>query len=170
MTLTSPLSLAIAIDSLGHATYYERLFLAMGFRATELTFSGLRRMWRKKEYGRFYQATKKVKQRRRIKQREKMIDGIKKMEKDAEDGMAYSSGIRLDDDGEENNGNCEEPARKKARRTTSNKNKCTSLTSRKKEEGCKCGGRDHQRIMSSKCPWQGLLQEVVCENYSGGLK
>jgi hypothetical protein len=78
-------------------------------------FSGLRRMWRKKEYGRVYSASKKVKQRHRINQREKMINGIKKMEKDAEAGMAYSSGICLEDDQEENDDNCEESSRKKAR-------------------------------------------------------
>jgi hypothetical protein len=48
MALTSHLNLAVSIDSLGHATYYERLFAAMKFQPTQLTFSGLRRMWRKK--------------------------------------------------------------------------------------------------------------------------
>jgi hypothetical protein len=107
---------------------------------------------------------KKVKQRQRIKQREKMIDRIKKMELDMEDGMMYSSGIRLEDDEEENDGNCEELARKKPR-TPTNKNKCTSQTSRK-EEGCKCGGCDHQRITSTKFPWKGISTKSVSENYA----
>jgi hypothetical protein len=49
MSLTSLVNLAIGIDCIGHAQYYERLFRRMKF--TELTFSGLRRMWHKKEYG-----------------------------------------------------------------------------------------------------------------------
>jgi hypothetical protein len=49
MALTSRLNLAVSIDSLGHVTYYEqRLLAAMKFQPTQLTFSGLRRMWRKK--------------------------------------------------------------------------------------------------------------------------
>jgi hypothetical protein len=35
----------------------------MKFRTTQLSFSGLRRMWRKKEYGRMYQADRRVKKR-----------------------------------------------------------------------------------------------------------
>jgi hypothetical protein len=64
MTLTSRLNLAILIDSLGHAEYFKQLFGLFGamiFRATELTFSGLRKMWRKKEYGQMYHAKKSVK-------------------------------------------------------------------------------------------------------------
>ncbi len=163
MALTSRLNLAISIDSLGHAEYFERLFGAMKFRVTELTFSGLRRMWRKKEYGRMYSAKKTVKQRRRINAGQKMIEGVKKMEANVRDGMAYSSAIRLeDDDGEERDG--EEPAKKKAKKTI-NKKKRTSSSKKKKEEGCKCGGRDHQRITSGKCPWKGLSTSEISENY-----
>jgi hypothetical protein len=151
MALTSRINMAISIDSLGHSTYYERLFQAMKFTPTQLLFSGLWRMWRKKEYGRVYSVSQTVKTRHRIHQRENMIIGIKKMEKDAEDGMAYLSGICLEDAQEDNDGNCDEADRKRER-TTTNKNKRTSLTSRKKEEECNCGGRDHQRITSSKCP------------------
>ncbi len=64
MALTSRINLAIAIDTDGHAKYYEELFEAMGFTTTELTFSGLRRMWRKKEYGRIYRGHRVVKKRR----------------------------------------------------------------------------------------------------------
>jgi hypothetical protein len=63
MALTSNLNLTVSIDSLGDATCYERLFLALRLRPTQLTFSGPRRMWRKKEYGRIYQGRKTVKQR-----------------------------------------------------------------------------------------------------------
>jgi hypothetical protein len=160
MALTSCLNLAILIDSLGHAEYFERLFGAMKFCATDLTFSDLKRMWRKKEYGQMYHAKKTVKQRRRVNARQKMIDGVKKMEADLRDGMAYSSAIRFEDE-DEDGMNCEEPAKKKKR--TINSNKRTSL--RKKEEGCKCGGRDHQRITSGKCPWKGFSTSEVAENY-----
>jgi hypothetical protein len=102
----------------------------MNFGATELTFSGLRRMWPKKEYGQLYSAKKTVKQRHQINARQKMIKGVKKMEADLRDGMAYSSAIRLEDeDGEERN--CEEPAKKKKK--TINRKKRTGLS--KKEGG-----------------------------------
>jgi hypothetical protein len=61
-----------------------------------------------------------VKQRCRIKQREKMIEGKSKMEKDVEAWMAYSSGICLKDDGEEKDEECEESSKKKARTINSN--------------------------------------------------
>ncbi len=168
MALTSRLNLAVAIDSLGHAAYFHRLFAAMKIQPTELTFSGLRRMWRKKEYGRLYSATKAVKKRRRIAARRKMIEGVLKMEIDMRNGMAYSSAIHLQDDEEEKEDDSERPARKKTK--TSN-NQRTSVTREKKERGCcKCGGDDHQRITSSKCPWQGLSPEVVCQNYEERMK
>jgi hypothetical protein len=46
-------NITIGIDTLGHAKFYEELFAAtMKLTNTEFTFSGLRRMWQKKEYGR----------------------------------------------------------------------------------------------------------------------
>jgi hypothetical protein len=171
MALTSRLNLSVSIDSLGHARYYERLFTKMKFKHTELTFSGLRRMWRKKEYGRMYQGRKEVKKMRRIQQREKMIEGIRKMEADVVKGMAYSSGIRIqgDDEGkEEGELDCQAPATKKARtkRTSSSK----STTRESNQEGCKCGQRDHKRITSSKCPWKGLCAEEVSAKYEQRMK
>jgi hypothetical protein len=77
-------------------------------------------MWRKKEYDRVYSATKTVKQRQQIKARQKMIDGVIKMEADLRDGMAYSSVIGLKDDKEEKEENCEKPARKRPRQATIN--------------------------------------------------
>ncbi len=32
-------------------------------------------------------------------------------------------------------------------------------------EECKCGGKDHKRISSSKCPWKGQSKEAVAQNY-----
>ncbi len=85
-----------------------------------------------------YSAKKTMKQRRQINARQKMIEGVKKMEADVRDGMAYSSAIRLeDDDGEERDG--EEPAKKKAKKTI-NKKKRTSSSKKKKEEEM---GRSH---------------------------
>jgi hypothetical protein len=117
MALTSWLNMSVLIDSLGHARYYERLFTNMKFKHTELTFSGLKRMWRNREYGWMYQGRKEVKKMWRIQQREKMIDGIRKMEADVVKGMAYSSGIRIqgEDEGKEGELDCQVPATKKAR-------------------------------------------------------
>ncbi len=61
MVLTSRINLAIGMDTLGHAKVYEELFETMGLTHTELTFSGLRRMWRKKEFGRIYSGLRTVK-------------------------------------------------------------------------------------------------------------
>jgi hypothetical protein len=41
---------------------------------------------------------------------------------------------------------------------------------RRKAASCKCGGDDHKRITSSKCPWKGLSTKVVCKNYEQRLK
>jgi hypothetical protein len=103
-----------------------------------------------------YHAMKTVKQRRQINARQKMIDGVKKMEADIRDGMAYSSAICLEDEDEDER-NCEEPAKKKKK--TINSNKRTS--SRKKEEGCKCGGRDHQRISAMEGAFNRWLQKIM---------
>lgn len=95
MALTSRLCIAVSVDTLGHSVFYVQLFSAMGFATTELTFSGLRRMCRRKEYGRIRQGTKKYKLDRRLALRKRMIEGVEKLEKDAEDGKAYSSGMRM---------------------------------------------------------------------------
>jgi 5'-3' exonuclease len=94
----------------------------MSLRIPQLTFSGLGRMWRKKEYGRIYQGTKAKKLKQQIAAREKMIDEIQKMEADVSNGMAYSSAICLEEDEEEKQDDCEESASKRAK--TSN-NLCT---------------------------------------------
>jgi hypothetical protein len=51
MVLTSRINIAIGIDPLGHAGFYEELFESMNFTSSEMTFSGLRRMGKKKEFG-----------------------------------------------------------------------------------------------------------------------
>jgi hypothetical protein len=58
-------------------------------------------MWRKKEYGRIYGGLPVVKRRRRINNRNRMVEGTLKMEEDAKDGRAYSLGICLCDENEE---------------------------------------------------------------------
>jgi hypothetical protein len=90
-----------------------------------------------------------------------MIEGTKKMELDAKEGREYSSGIRLRDVGK--NGDSEEKkSKKKARTGEPNNNQLTRRTAR---EQCKCGGDDHKRISSSRCPWKGLSKEEVTQNY-----
>jgi hypothetical protein len=107
MALTSCLNLAVSIDSLGLAAYYKRLFSMMKFQPAQLTLSGLRRMWRKKEYGRIYSGTKTVKQRQRIHARQRMIDGVKNGGQCEGWNMVYSSVVHLKDDKEEKEENCE---------------------------------------------------------------
>ncbi len=63
--------------------------MRMGLTHTELTFSGLRRMRQKKEFGRIYSGLRTVKRRRRFKQREKMAEDAE------EEGRDYSTGICL---------------------------------------------------------------------------
>jgi hypothetical protein len=162
MTLTSRINLAISIDTLGHAKYYEDLFAAMEFNNTQLTFSGLRRMWRKKEYGRIYSGLRRVKVRRRIKQRERMVEGTDKLVLDAKEGRGYSSGIRLRETDEDEEGEGSTTIRAK-------KAKMSRLTRKVKDE-CRCGGKDHQRTSSSKCPWKNLGQKAVCEKYEQRMK
>jgi hypothetical protein len=159
MSLTSRLCMAISIDSIGHSEFYVRLFAAMKFEATELTFSGLRRMWRKKEYGRIRQGRKKVKLDRRLALRKLMIEGCKKQEKDIEEGLAYSSGMRMADENEGESEGEERPT-KKARKATDNSNKRTTGAT------CRCGGQDHKRITSKACPWKGLSQKEISEKYA----
>jgi hypothetical protein len=81
-----------------------------------------------------------------------------KLEEDAEEGQDYSSGIHLLDDN--NIEESEDRPRKKVRRQDNNQ--LTQMSS----EGCKCGGRDHKWISSSKCPWKGMSPKEVSENYA----
>jgi hypothetical protein len=91
--LTSRIHLAIGINTLGHQGFFEEVFSSFGLTWTHVTFTGLRRMWKKKEYGRTYSGLWKVKRRRCIKQRDWMIEGTKKIKMDSEEGRGYSSGI-----------------------------------------------------------------------------
>jgi hypothetical protein len=93
MVLTSRINLAIGIDTLGHETFFEEVFYSMGFTRTDMTFLGLRRMWKRKEYGQMSSGLQKVKRKRMIKQRDRMIEGTAKMELDNNEGRGYSSRI-----------------------------------------------------------------------------
>ncbi len=161
MVLTSRIHLAIGIDTLGHESIFKEVFRSMGFTSTHVTFTGLRQMWKKKEYGRTNLGLRKVKRRRRMKQRDPMIEGTKKMEVDAKEGRGYCSGIRMRDEGKKED--CEEKERRKktARTGEANNNPLTRRTSTE----CKCGGDDHKRISSSRCPWKGLSKVEVARNY-----
>ncbi len=158
MSLTSRVNMAVGIDCIGHGKYYERLFATMHFKPTELTFSGLRRMWRKKEYGRMYTGLRRVKKRRRLAARTKMIKGVAKMEADEEAGRSYASGRNVRDGEEEG----EEPKRKKTKKDRADNNSLTG--------SCKCGALDHQRVSSKSCPWKGLSKKEILENYERRMK
>jgi hypothetical protein len=151
MSLTSRINLAIEINCMGHGEYYGRLFSNMRFHPTELTFSGLRWMWRKKEYGRIYTGLWRVKKRHQLAARTKMINGMSKMEVDGK-GRSYASGRNVG----EGNVKGEEPKRKKARSGNN------SLAS-----SCKCGGLDHQRVLSKSCPWKDLSKKEIFKNMRG---
>jgi hypothetical protein len=157
MALTSRINLSVGIDCIGHAKYYERLFGRMHFRHTSLTFSGLRRMWRKKEYGRMYSGLKSVRLRRRLAMRTKMEKGITKMKADKTDGRYYASGMRVGGDDVEG----EQPAKKKKKAPPRSNNPLLT----KAQMGCKCGAVDHQRVTSKSCPWYGLTKQERLENY-----
>jgi hypothetical protein len=153
MSLTTRLSIAILIDMLGHSEYVLRLFCAMKFQTTELTFSGLCKMWRKKEYGRMRQGQKKDKLDRRLQMRKKIIEGVTKMEKGRMAGQAYASEIQMAGSEEEND-NERPAARKRAKKAnnTQENHKCTTGVT------CKCGGQDHKRVSSKNAHGWGLAK------------
>jgi hypothetical protein len=92
MVLTSRFHLAIGIGTLGHESFFEEVFQAMGFTRRDITMLGLRRMFKRKEYGWMYLGPWKVKGRRRMKQIDRTIEGTAKMELDAKEGRGYSTG------------------------------------------------------------------------------
>jgi hypothetical protein len=51
MVLTSRIHLAIGIDTLGHESFFEEVFQAMGFTTMDITMLGLKRMHKRREYG-----------------------------------------------------------------------------------------------------------------------
>jgi hypothetical protein len=156
MALRSRINLSVGIDCIGHAKYYERLFGRMRFRHTSLTFSGLRRMWRKKEYGRMYSGLKSVRLRHRLAMRTKMEKGIMKMKADKTDGRFYATGMRVGGDDVDG----EQPAKKKKAPP-----RCNNPLLTKAQMGCKCGAVDHQRVTWKTCPWYGLSKEERSKNY-----
>jgi hypothetical protein len=89
-----------------------------------------------------------------------MIEGTEKMEKDEKEGRGYSLAICMQDNEEED----VQPRAKRAR--TQQQDRLTWISG----EECKCGGKDHKRISSSKCPWKGQSQEVVTQNYERRLE
>jgi hypothetical protein len=79
------------------------------------------------------------------------------MELDSEEGRCYASGIRV----EEGDIEGELPARKKAKANN-------SLTRTQSE--CKCRLQDRQRVLSQKCPWNGLNKREVSKNYEKRMR
>jgi N-acetylmuramoyl-L-alanine amidase CwlA len=112
-------------------------------------------MFRKKEYGRMYAGLKKTKLQRRLKARTKMCEGVAKMELDVQEGRAYSSGIGVEGDTEEDTEEGEPRARKRAKIAKGN----NTLT------GCKCGSLEHQRVSAKNCPWKGMSKKEIAVNY-----
>jgi hypothetical protein len=109
-------------------------------------------MSRKKEYGQSYSGLASTKRRRCINQRDRMIDGTKKMEEDAKDGgRGYSSGIHMQNGNKDSENG---PPRKKARLALG------------KTKECKCGKKDHMRVSPGSCPWRGLSKVEVTRKYA----
>jgi hypothetical protein len=90
-----------------------------------------------------------------------MIEGTKKMELDAKEGRGYSSGIRMRDENKDRQSEEKKRKKKRARTETANDNQLTRTT----RTECKCGGSDHKRITSLRCPWRGLSKVEVAQNY-----
>jgi hypothetical protein len=103
-----------------------------------------------------YRGLQSVKRRQCVNQQQKMTDECKNMEKDEKEGHGNSTGICMRNNNEEED---DEPRTRKRARKDNNK-----LTRNSGEES-ECGGKDHKRISSSKCPWKGQGQEVVTHNY-----
>jgi hypothetical protein len=81
-----------------------------------------------------------------------MIDGTKKMEEDVKDGRGgYSSGIHMQDGNKDSENG---PPRGKARLALG------------KTKECKCGKKDHMRVLSSSCPWRGLSKVEATRKYA----
>jgi hypothetical protein len=97
LVLTSRINLALGIDTLGHQSFFEEVYCLMGFTRIDVTFSGLRRMWKKEEYGQMYFGIWKVKRRQWLKQRDQMIEGMTKMGLDTKEGRGYSSRLSMRD-------------------------------------------------------------------------
>ena len=88
-----------------------------------------------------YSGLWKVKRKQRIKQRDWMIEGTAKMEKEAKEGMGYSSRIRMRK--ENKDGNSEEAKRTKKKQRTDKQGNYVH-TSRATKSECKCGSADHK--------------------------
>jgi hypothetical protein len=82
---------------------------------TNITMLGLRRMFRRKEYGRMYSGLRKVKRRSQMKQRDCIIKGTAKMELDANKGRGYSMGNQMRDESKDEESEEEKRKKKKAR-------------------------------------------------------
>jgi hypothetical protein len=86
MVLTSRINLAIGIDMLGHESFFQEVFYSMGFARSKMAIVRLRKMWKRKEYGWMHSGLWKVKRKQRIRQRDRMIEGMAKLELDAKEG------------------------------------------------------------------------------------
>jgi hypothetical protein len=117
--------LRFGIDTLGRVSFFEEIFCSIGFTATGVTFSGLRHMRKKKEYGRIYSGIWKVKRRRRMIQRDLMIEGMNKMDVDAKEGQGYSSGIHMQEESKDEESEERKRKKKKARTEKQNNNPLT---------------------------------------------
>jgi hypothetical protein len=65
---------------------------------------------------------------------------------------------------EEEDGNNKPDGELIVKRASNNTARATGGQERTSHE-CKCGGRDHQRTTSTKCPWHNLSKSVVAGNY-----
>jgi hypothetical protein len=139
IVLTFRIHLAIGIDKLGHERIFKEIFLAMGFTTTNLTISGLRQIWKKKEYGRMYSSLWKVKRRRRMQQQDQMIERRTNMKLDAKEVQGYSPGIWT-----RRESNKEESEEKKRNKKKARMGKqCNNQLTGSKRKEWMCGREDH---------------------------
>ena len=101
MSLNARICLAVGVDSVGHEEYYERLFEKMKIRLPDTCRKMLRRMKSKKDYDRMYQGKPSRKRIRATKKFVSQQDNYQTQKADKAIGLAYDSGMAMQDSGNE---------------------------------------------------------------------
>jgi hypothetical protein len=139
MSLGSRVCLAVGIDSVGHAEYYDRILAEMSVTFPANTRTMLTRMTGKREYDRNYQSLPERKRKRSILKFAKMKDGLKKQMGDKAMGLNYETGLTMGDEVE----------------VGPNKKKNETVL-------CKfCGSNKHKTRRSKGCKFFGWPNELV---------
>jgi hypothetical protein len=150
MSLTSRICLAVGIDSGGHKKYYQCIFDRMNTSLPSNTRTMLLKMKTKREYDRKYQALPKRKRKRSESKFSNMRDGMKKQMAGKAVGLAYDTGMNMEENG----------------------NQLAGEKSKRKITLCKfCGASTHKTRRAQACKYYGwsddrVQAEIVCINIS----